>query len=48
MGVRPLAYRPGMSMITLTEIMRIAALRDELITYRQLRKHGLTRDAASI
>src|SRR3954447_2920508 len=36
-----------MSMVTLNEIMRIAALRDDLVTYRQLRKHGLTSDAVA-
>src|SRR3954454_16450225 len=38
-------YGPPMSVITTTEIMRIAARRDELITLHQLRKHGLSRDA---
>src|SRR4051794_29253783 len=33
-----------MSMITITEVMRIAELRDQLITLRQLRKHGLSND----
>ena len=33
-----------MSMVTFTEIMRIAELRDELVTLGQLRKHGLSHD----
>jgi very-short-patch-repair endonuclease len=36
-----------MSMINHTEIMCIAALRDELVTDRQLRKHGLSRDTVA-
>jgi len=36
-----------MSMVTINEIMRIAALRDELVTDRQLRKHGLSRDTVA-
>jgi hypothetical protein len=36
-----------MSMVTHNEIMRIAALRDDLVTDRQLRKHGLSRDTVA-
>jgi hypothetical protein len=36
-----------MSMVTVNEIMRIAALRDELVTRHQLRKHGLSRDTVN-
>ena len=34
-------------MVTVNEIMRIAALRDELVTLHQLRKHGLSRDTVA-
>ena len=41
-GAHPLRSVPPMSMITTAEIMRIAELRDGLVTRDQLRKHGLS------
>jgi very-short-patch-repair endonuclease len=38
----PCVWSAGMSMITTSEIMRLAELRDGLVTRHQLRKHGLS------